>query len=54
LELLEQVFGGYIRVFVARELTKIHETAYRGRIRQVRNLLEKEIIKGECVVVVEI
>jgi 16S rRNA (cytidine1402-2'-O)-methyltransferase len=54
LEMLERVFGGYIRVFIARELTKLHETLYRGRIRKVHDMLEKEKIKGEIVVVVEI
>jgi 16S rRNA (cytidine1402-2'-O)-methyltransferase len=54
LEMLERVFGGYIRVFIARELTKLHETLYRGRIRKVHDMLEKDKIKGEIVVVVEI
>ena len=53
LEMLERVFGVYIRVFIARELTKIHETTYRGKIRVVHDLMEKEKIKGELVVVVE-
>ena len=41
------------RVLVARELTKIHETLYRGTVREVLSKLEAEKIKGEIVVVVE-
>lgn len=54
LEMIEKVFGGHIRVFVARELTKLYETTYRGSIREVHAMLEKEKVKGECVVVVEL
>ena len=54
LEMIEHVFGSHLRVFVARELTKIHETLYRGRIREVHSVLEVEKIRGECVVVVEL
>ncbi len=43
--MLEGVFGNHIRVFVARELTKIHETLYRGRIKDVHDMLEKERIE---------
>jgi 16S rRNA (cytidine1402-2'-O)-methyltransferase len=55
LETLEKVFGGYRRIFIARELTKIHETLYRGKIKDVRRELEekKGEIKGEIVVVIE-
>lgn len=53
LEALEQVFGGHTRIFVARELTKLHETLYRGTIREVSVQLAKEKVKGEIVVVVE-
>lgn len=54
LEMLEKVFGGYIRVFIAREMTKLHETLYRDRVRKVHNLLEQDKIRGELVVIVEI
>lgn len=54
LEMLERVFGGYLRIFVAREITKLHETLYRGRIGKVREELEKERVRGEIVVVVEL
>ena len=52
--MLERVFGSYRRVFVARELTKLYETLYRGKIGNVRDQLSKEKIKGEIVVIVEI
>ena len=54
LETLEKAFGSDLRVFVGRELTKMHETVYRGRIRKVKEKLSKEKIKGEMVVVVEL
>src|SRR3990170_1788259 len=54
LETLEKTFGSNQRVFVGRELTKMHETVYRGRIRKVKEKLSKEKIKGEMVVVVEL
>ncbi|MBU0569995.1 16S rRNA (cytidine(1402)-2'-O)-methyltransferase [Patescibacteria group bacterium] len=41
------------RIFIARELTKMHETLYRGTISEVREQLLKDKIKGEMVVVVE-
>lgn len=53
LETIEVVFGKNRRVFVARELTKIHETLYRGTIREVIKRLSEKAIKGEIVVVVE-
>lgn len=40
------------RIFVARELTKMHETVYRGRALEIINQLG-ENPKGEIVVVVE-
>ena len=54
LEMIGHVFGKHVRVFVGRELTKIHETHYRGRIREVHSMLGAEKIRGECVVVVEL
>jgi len=46
--------GENSRVMIARELTKIHETVYRGDILDVIKALENEkSIKGEVVVVVE-
>ena len=53
LDILEKVFGNNRRVFIARELTKIHETLYRGSIKEVKNQLEKEKVRGEIVVIVE-
>ena len=39
-------------VLVARELTKIHETLYRGSIAQVTDSLKNGSMKGEFVIVV--
>lgn len=41
------------RILVARELTKMYETLYRGTVTEVKEKLEKENPKGEVVVVVE-
>ncbi|OGM03399.1 16S rRNA (cytidine(1402)-2'-O)-methyltransferase [Candidatus Woesebacteria bacterium RIFCSPHIGHO2_01_FULL_39_32] len=54
LETLEGAFGSYTRVFIARELTKLYETLYRGKIKDVIASLKKEKVKGELTVVVEV
>jgi len=53
LDILEEYFGEETRVLVARELTKIYETLYRGSIKDVKMEISGNI-KGEIVVVVEI
>ena len=52
LEEIKTLFGSDIKVFVARELTKIHETLYRGAIDEVIAKLQNDVLKGELVVVV--
>jgi 16S rRNA (cytidine1402-2'-O)-methyltransferase len=49
---IEKIFGGDIKVFVARELTKLYETLYRGSVHEVIEELQKTPVKGEIVVVV--
>lgn len=44
---------GQRRVFVARELTKMYETLYRGEIDKIIKELKEDTLKGEIVVVVE-
>ena len=51
---IKEIFGEETRVFVGRELTKMHETLYRGRIGEVIKQLQEKKIKGEIVVVVEL
>lgn len=46
-------FIGEKRVCVCRELTKIHETIYRGQINEVLDKLVQDKIRGEIVVVIE-
>jgi 16S rRNA (cytidine1402-2'-O)-methyltransferase len=41
------------QLVVCRELTKLHETTYRGTASEVTELLKKSSIKGEFVIVVE-
>ncbi len=53
LETIIEFFGDETRVFIGRELTKMHESTYRGKIVNVIAKLKKENIKGEIVVLVE-
>ena len=61
LDFLEEQLGKDKRILVARELTKLHETLYRGSIKDVKQSLrfrrkgrlKEGKIKGEIVVVVE-
>lgn len=48
--LLEQV--GDREIVVARELTKLHETIYRGNISEVILILQTTTLKGELTVIV--
>jgi len=54
LEVLKEEFGEEKRILVAREMTKLHETLYRGTIEEVIKRLSNGVIKGEIVVVVEV
>jgi 16S rRNA (cytidine1402-2'-O)-methyltransferase len=44
---------GERRCVVARELTKIHETFYRGTIEQIMGLIGKSESRGEFVIIIE-
>lgn len=50
---LKDIFGGEARVLVARELTKMYETLYRGSLEEIIGKLSDRSLKGEIVVVVE-
>lgn len=51
LEDMAAVLGGDRRCCVARELTKLHETFYRGSLSAVRKQLEARRPRGEMVVI---
>lgn len=52
--MLFDALGEDKRIFVGRELTKLHETHYRGTLKSVIDELKaEEHLKGEIVVVVE-
>lgn len=53
LDLLLENFGEEKKIVVARELTKIYETFYRGKIKEVKEKLVSDRLKGEMVVIVE-
>jgi len=52
LELEAKNYNTELKAMVCRELTKKFETIYRGTIEEVINKIEKDIIKGEFVVIV--
>ena len=53
LDNLAEVFGKGIKVVVARELTKVYETVYRGSVLEVKEKMLKDKVKGEMVVICE-
>jgi 16S rRNA (cytidine1402-2'-O)-methyltransferase len=50
----EQAFGGERRAALARELTKLHETLYRGSLAElgVRSRADPDLARGEIVLVI--
>lgn len=50
---LQEVFGGYRKLTVCRELTKKHETAFQTTFEEAVGYYESTEPKGECVLVVE-
>jgi len=50
LDQLGEVFGLTREVSVSREISKLHETHYRGTIEEVQHLIQQQPIKGEFVV----
>lgn len=53
LKLIEERMGISTEVFVARELTKVFETIYRGKINDVIENLGSDKIRGEVTIVVK-
>lgn len=51
LEQFEEHFGPDRQVVVGRELSKLHETYYRGTVAEVQQQLKDGVVKGEIVVV---
>jgi 16S rRNA (cytidine1402-2'-O)-methyltransferase len=54
LRLIEENFGGESEVFIARELTKMYETHYRGSVSEVIEKLGEDKVRGEVVVIVNL
>jgi 16S rRNA (cytidine1402-2'-O)-methyltransferase len=51
---VEAVWGGLVRVVVARELTKLHEEFLRGTVVEVRQALSaRDRVRGEIVLLIE-
>ena len=55
LELLSSKLTDNQKIFVAREMTKIHETFYKGKVNEVKKLIAESShgLKGEFVVVLD-
>lgn len=54
-ELIE-VAGGDRQAALGREITKLHETFYRGTLKEILDTITKQFpeeVKGECVLVIE-
>lgn len=52
LESLRETLDAGRLVFVGREMTKVHETLYRGSAKEVEDTIQRTSTKGEFVVVV--
>ena len=55
-KLLEQMlehFSPERQICVAREITKIHETYFRGTVPEAIEFFNSNVVKGEFVVVIE-
>lgn len=50
---LHEVLGGEREIVIARELTKLHESWYRGRLSEWSSLLPASDVRGELVVLVQ-
>jgi 16S rRNA (cytidine1402-2'-O)-methyltransferase len=50
---LMEYFGEERKVCVIKEISKIHETKYRGSLKEVFEMLNNEKIRGEFVIVLE-
>ena len=52
LEQLSEYFGHDRQISVSKEISKIHETNYRGTIEEVINKISNSVVKGEFVIIV--
>ena len=48
-----EIWGEGRRALLARELTKEHETLYRGTLTEIRDSISEQELKGEIVIVLE-
>jgi 16S rRNA (cytidine1402-2'-O)-methyltransferase len=53
LQELTEFFDSHRQVFIARELTKVHEEQIRGELGEVLDSLGGRVLKGEIVLVIE-
>lgn len=53
MDALLSAVGPERRAFVAREITKLHETHYRGTLGEVTEQVKKDSIRGEYVIILD-
>ena len=53
LDEIELICGSDREISVSRELTKLHETHYRGSVSEVKEQLKNDVTKGEFVVLIK-
>ncbi len=49
---IKEVFGNR-QVVVVKELTKLHEEIFRGRVNDILNIIENKTIAGEFIILIE-
>ena len=52
IKLLKTLFSPKSEIFIARELTKLHETFYRGSLATISQLMEEQEPRGEYVIII--
>lgn len=49
---IEDIFGEDCLIFIAKELTKMFEKKFRGKIKEIKENIKKEQLKGEFVIII--
>jgi 16S rRNA (cytidine1402-2'-O)-methyltransferase len=52
LDALHEILNAQRKICIARELTKMHETIYRGTVAEVQSAIEQTSTKGEFVIII--
>lgn len=49
---LQEMYSADYRIFIAKELTKVHEASFRGSVSEALNYFTGEKIRGEFVIII--